>query len=123
MKTTRVPHGKISDHFQGLGAASRDTVLRRAREIALTNGHPPNHFTEDDFLQAKRELMGATGDGESDGPLTNLTRWDEAPGSHGHPVEKTEPADEQTCEAELVEEGLNEAEHEQMVEGAKTHHG
>jgi hypothetical protein len=121
MKATHAPHGKICCHFEGLGAASRDTVRQRAREIALINGRPPNHFTEDDFLEAKRELMGATGDGEPGDALERLTRWDEAPETHGHPVEKSEPADEQAFDAELVEEGLNEAEHDQMVEGAKTH--
>ncbi len=123
MKTTRSPHGKISEHFQGLGAASLDSVIQRAREIAMINGRPPNHYLDDDFLQAKRELIGAS-DGaaapETENPaLANLTHWDENPEAAGHSAPKAEPADEQEASVELVEEGLDEAEHDQMVEGAK----
>ena len=121
MKLTRAFHGRISDHFQGIGAASLDRVLDRAREIALTNGRLPNQFTDEDFLQAKRELMGADSSAESDDPMSALVRWDEPLDARGHPVEKTEAADEQAVVVELIEEGLNEAEHDQMVQGAKTH--
>jgi len=121
MKTTRPPHGRISDHFQGLGAANDESVVQRAREIAITNGRLPNQFTRDDYVQAKRELIGASPQEQGELDTEELTRWDEAPGSSGHSVTKTEPVDEQEIEEELVEEGLNEAEHEQMVEGAKNH--
>src|SRR5581483_53393 len=98
MKTTRAPHGKISEHFQGLGAASLEMVIQRAREIAITNGRPPNHYSDDDFLQAKRELTGAAGETEApetDNPnVANLTRWDENPEQAGHPAHKSALADE-----------------------------
>lgn len=120
MKSSRSPHGKISDHFEGLGAASLDQVIQRAREIAIINSRPPNHYTDDDFLQAKRELMGAPEESE-DPTVSHLTKWDENPEASGHPAPKTELPDEQMSSVELVEDGVNEAEHEQMVEGAKNH--
>ena len=125
MKKSRPGHGKISDHFKGMGTVTSDMVTERAREIALINGRPPNHYNQDDFMEAKRELTGATpeadGEGEEDA-LAGLVTWDEAPGAAGQPVEKEKPEDEQTCAAQLAEEGLDEAEHEQMVEGARNPH-
>jgi hypothetical protein len=125
MKMMRRKHGKISDHFKGMGTVTSDTVVERAREIALINGRGPNHYSQDDFSEAKRELTGATPDVNSDGDedtVAGLVTWDEAPDAAGHPVEKEEPEDEQTCAAQLAEEGTEEAGHEQMVEGAKNPH-
>jgi hypothetical protein len=125
MKKSRPGHGKISDHFKGMGTVTPDMVTERAREIALISGRPPNHFNQDDFMEAKRELTGATPEaegGDEEDTVAGLVTWDEAPGATGHPVEKAEPEDEQTCAAQLAEEGMEEAEHEQMVEGAKNPH-
>jgi hypothetical protein len=125
MKMSRQTHGKISDHFKGMGTVTSATVEQRAREIALINGRPPNHYNQDDFMEAKRELTGATADsdGEAEGHMVaGLVTWDEAPDATGHSVEKELPEDEQSWAAQLVEEGIEEAEHEQMVEGARDPH-
>jgi hypothetical protein len=124
MKKSQQGHGKISDHFRGLGTVTSDMVTERAREIALINGRPPNHYNQDDFMEAKRELAAAAeADGESEeDTVAGLVTWDEAPGAAGRPVEKGAPEDEQGCAAQLAEEGLDEAGHEQMVEGAPNPH-
>lgn len=120
MKETSHPHGIISEHFQGVGTVTRDMVIQRAREIALINGREGHHYTKDDFGEAKRELTGSSSvEGEEEEFLGTLTSWDEDPGASGCPSEKNELVDEQTIAEQLVEEGMNEAEHEQMVEGAK----
>jgi len=121
MKQRDEAYGKISDHFKGVGTVTHDMVAQRAREIALINGRDPNHYNKDDFLEAKRELTGVPLSSESDEEesLSAITEWAEEPGASGHPVEKSEPPDEQTIAERLVEEGVEEAEHEQMVEGAK----
>ncbi len=117
MKREATP-GKISDHFQGLGTVTRDMVQKRAKELAIIKGH--DHYTEDDFQEAKRELIGVHGnDAGEDEILNTLTRWDEEPGSTGHHVPNIKPFDEQTLSEYLVEEGLEEAEHERMVEGSR----
>ncbi len=123
MKTSRHCYGKISDHFNGLGTVTRDTVVQRAREIAVINGRGPNHYNQDDFTEAKRELMGdALVNGrEVDGELIDeLVTWNESPNATGHPVEREELEDEQSWAVQLVEEGMVEAEHEQMFEGARS---
>jgi hypothetical protein len=125
MKTIRHSHGKISDHFKGLGTVTSETVVERAREIALINGRGPNHYNQDDFMEAKRELTGALPDADSEDEadlVAGLVTWDEPPDAAGHPVKKEEAEDEQACDAQLAEEGLEEAEHEQMVEGARNPH-
>ena len=122
MKTTSKPHGKISAHFNGMGTPSNDMVIERAREIAIINGRPPNHYSRDDFLQAKLELTGeknGNSDQSEEEPIVGLTNWDEEPGSSGHLVSAAVATDEQTFAEQLVEEGVSEAEHEQMVEGAR----
>jgi hypothetical protein len=125
MKITHRNHGKISEHFNGLGTVTRDTVVERAREIALINGRGPNHYTQEDFLKAKRELTGDLNEGEADieeETIPGLVTWDEPPDAAGRPVEKEEAEDEQYWAALLTEEGMEEAEHDQMVEGARTPH-
>jgi hypothetical protein len=126
MKAPEIAHGKLVSHAKGLGTVTREMVTQRAREIAIINGREPNHYTRDDFLEAKRELVGnvATDDdvGENDS-LNVLTTWDEDPGTSGHEVDHTVPSDEQTVNEELVNEGLEEAEHDRMVEGAKVNVG
>jgi hypothetical protein len=125
MKMIRQSHGKISDHFEGLGTVTRDSVVERAREIALINGRGPNHYTQEDFSEAKRELTGAilpSDNEDEEDTIAGLVTWDEAPDAAGHPVKKEEPEDEQSCAAQFAEEGMEEAEHEQMVEGAKNPH-
>lgn len=125
MKSTRQNHGKISDHFHGLGTVTRETVLERAREIALINGRGPNHYSQDDYQEAKRELTGASPGDEGEAGedmVPGLVTWDESPEAAGHPVDKEEADDEQSWAEQLVEQGLHEAEHEQMVEGARNPH-
>ncbi len=98
-------------------------VVQRARENAIINGRLPNRYTQDDFLEAKRELLGVNGLGQDQAeeePIAGLTSWDEEPGTSGHAMERMIASDEQTLAQQLVEEGVSEAEHEQMVEGARS---
>lgn len=118
MKATQ-NHGIISDHFCGVGTVTREKVIQRAREIALINGRPPNHYTKDDFLEAKRELTGGIAEASDEEAISTITAWDENPSDSGRAAEKETPDDEQTMAEEMVEQGINEAEHDQMVEGAR----
>src|SRR4051812_1792450 len=106
MKPAEQAPGKISDHFRGVGTVTRDMVSQRARELAVINGHDPNHYTKDDFDEAKRELTGMAppANDDEDDAMAGVTRWDEEPGTSGHSVEKMEAPDEQTFAERLVEE-------------------
>src|SRR5438067_10954480 len=52
------PAGKISVHGNGVGTPSPDAVEKRAREIALIAERDPDEFTDADWAQARRELLG-----------------------------------------------------------------
>ena len=52
------PHAKISVHGDGAGVPSPDTVEKRAREIAMIAEREPDEFTDADWDQALRELLG-----------------------------------------------------------------
>ncbi|MDB6024717.1 MAG: hypothetical protein JWM68_940 [Verrucomicrobiales bacterium] len=120
MKSRQEIVGKISDHFRGVGTVTRDMVLQRALELARINGH--EHHTQDDWNQARRELMGDFEVSESSGEedsINAVTDWDETPGTSGHHVPNQAAPDEQTFAETLAEEGVNEAEHERMFEASR----
>lgn len=108
-----------------MGTVTSDKVVERAREIALINGRPPNHFNQDDFMEAKRELTGETVEPDAevtDHMVAGLVTWDESPEATGRAANKEALDDEQSWAELLVEEGIEEAEHEQMIEGARDPH-
>jgi len=115
------PHGKIDLHGNGLGVPSPETVEQRAREIAMIDERDPNQFTEEDWRQAKNELLGFTGahapevDDEVEGELSER---DDIPGASGHRAPRNGFDDEALGE-ELVTDGIAEAAHDQMVEARR----
>jgi hypothetical protein len=119
MKTFR-SRGRISDHFKGVGTVTRDMVEERARELALINGRGPNDYTESDWTEALRELTGVHSEtAPEEQAIAGAKRWDQTPGSTGRKVPRVEPSDEQTYAERLVSEGVDEAEHTQMVRGSR----
>ncbi len=121
----------MEEHALGLGTVTPEMVEQRAREIAETNGRLPQDFNQSDLEQAKAELTGeleefANEDEASNPPPSEpaeeqvgarLTERDERPDESGHRVKTGQASDEQTFAERLVEEGKDEAEHEQMIEG------
>jgi hypothetical protein len=122
MKRNSNTEGRISEHFGGLGTVTPEMVQRRAEEIALINGRSSNQVLESDFRQAKEELIGqepvASAD-EGNEPLPESKRWDPIPASVGRAATRVEPDDEQAVPERLVEEGVDEAEHDIMVEATR----
>ena len=115
------PHGKINLHGDGLGVPSPETVEERAREIAMIDERNPDEFTEEDWRQAKNELIGVEGshapeiDDEVD---DELSERDDIPGASGHQARNDFEDDENVGE-ELVSGGIEEAAHDQMVEARR----
>ncbi|HEX9046517.1 MAG TPA: hypothetical protein VF988_05775 [Verrucomicrobiae bacterium] len=107
-------HGRITK-----APATPDSVDERARELALIAGHDPKHPTAADIAQAKMELLGdESADAPVDDPAIMAERLDKRPFSRGGEVRKHLPTDDQTTER-TVQEGVEEAEHDEMVEAAK----
>src|SRR5215510_7558274 len=122
MKTRRdISEGRTMEHARGLGTVTDKMVLKRAYELAQTNSRPGGKPTPSDWDQAKEELMGghAAAAEEGDREIPVGKRWDPVPGSTGHRVTGQKIEDEQTVAERLVQEGVEEAEHELMVEGGK----
>lgn len=109
--------GKISLHGDGLGAPSPDTVEKRAREIALIAERDPDEFTDADWDQARRELLGAPSANAPEETNENaevVEEWNVVASSTGRRAPRIE--DEENLGEQLVTDGIEEAAHDQMVE-------
>jgi hypothetical protein len=110
----------------GIGTVTRKMVQERAVELALINGRAPQDVSESDWRQAKRELTGESDMDPKEVLLESMPeseRWDPLPGSAGHvvPVASVDGEDDEgrSFNERLVEEGMLEAEHDQMLQAAK----
>jgi len=115
------PHGKIDLHGNGLGVPSPETVEKRAREIAMIDERDPDQFTEEDWRQAKNELLGlasAHAPEVDDEVEEELSERDDIPGASGHRAPRS-GFDEEAVGEELVTDGIAEAAHDQMVEARR----
>ncbi len=113
--------GKISSHGNGIGVPSPDMIEKRAREIAMIDERKADDFTDGDWEQAHRELIGVSSENAPEETEQNaeiVEEWDMVAGDSGHRVPRTEEEEESVGE-ELVEEGVNEATHDQMVEARR----
>src|SRR5947207_15744042 len=121
MKATETIKGRISGRFNGLGTVTPEMVEQRAREIALINGRAAEEFNEADLEEARTELTGASPveeqREEQDAPGAGTLR-DMVPGTAGHKNAPKLPSDDQRISEQLVQEGVDEAEHHSMLAGS-----
>ena len=113
-------HGKIERHGDGMGVASPDSVERRAREIALIAERDPEEFTDADWDQARRELLGSQANNapeETDENAEVVEEWNVVASSTGHRAPRVE--DDENLGEQLVSDGVEEAVHDQMLEARK----
>ena len=125
MKKNPLNKGIIMQNAAGVGTVTPEMVEARAGELAAINGHP-SEPTEADYQQAKREL---TGDSEMEPAEENRESipesdgWDPVPGSSGRQAVESlgedEDAEGRSESAQMFEEGINEAEHDQMRRAAE----
>jgi hypothetical protein len=127
MENNPVNKGSISNNFSGIGAVTREMIDKRACELALLSGRPPHEVTDADFEQASRELNGETDLDRDEIALESLPesdRWNPNPGSAGKQSEELPNEDEdsegRSETTQLVEGGVREAEHDQMVQAEET---
>ena len=121
MKATQNTKGRISGGFNGVGTVTPGMVEQRAREIALINGRPADEFNEADLDEAQAELTGDTAltDQREEESTPGVARLgDIVAGSAGHKNPPKRPSDEQRVAEQLVQEGVDEAEHHSMLAGS-----
>src|SRR5213082_2639331 len=115
--------GKISVHGNGVGAPSPEEVEKRAREIAMIDERNPDEFTDADWSQARRELMGTENNEPPEETPDNskvTEEWEVTPNDRGHRVPRSGIEDEEETVGEhLVSDGREEAAHDQMLEARK----
>jgi hypothetical protein len=126
MRRNPLNKGIIMENADGIGTVTPAMIEARARELARINGHDPSKPTEADYQQAKREL---TGEEEIDPQEENLESvpesegWDPVPGSTGRQAADSlgedEDAEGRSEAAQMYEEGIDEAEHDQMLRAAE----
>ena len=122
-QSSQRPGGKITLHGMGLGAPTPEQVEKRAREIALIDERDPNDFTDADWNQARRELLGeavAQPPEETEQAAKMQEEWEVTPDDRGHRVNRPGTADdEESVGEQLVTDGVEEAIHDQMLEARR----
>ena len=101
---------------------TEEMVRQRAVELALINGRPPGQVLDSDLREACRELTGEETLVPSPTPAEELTedqRWEPVPESTGNKAPVTPASDEQTFAEKLVQEGLEDAEQDNMIQGTR----
>jgi hypothetical protein len=126
MRKNPLNKGVIMENADGIGTVTPAMVEARARELALIDGRDSSKPTEADYQQAKREL---TGEEEIDAQQENLESlpeseaWDPLPGSTGRQAADSlgedEDAEGRSESAQMFEEGISEAEHDQMRQASR----
>lgn len=123
MKNPKPVQGKILLHGNGTGGVTESDVTRRARELAAIAGRSSSAVTEEDLVRARKELKGENlppTTGEDDSADIALTRDpSEPPSETGHQVVEQELPDDEMETERLIEEGVEEAQHEQMLAASR----
>ncbi|MEO7934154.1 MAG: hypothetical protein ABIT76_13455 [Chthoniobacterales bacterium] len=101
----------------GAGEISRETIETRAGELARMDGR--GTWNEIDLQTATQELGGTWHPSIEpevvDPALVDLAAWDEPPTSSGTAVPRTPLENESSFSEILVQEGVEEAEHERRL--------
>jgi hypothetical protein len=126
MRRNPLNKGIIMENADGIGTVTPAMVEARARELAAIDGRDSSNPNKADYQQAKREL---TGEEEIDSQEENLESlpeseaWDPVPGSTGRQAADSlgedEDAEGRSEAAQMYEEGIDEAEHDQMLRAAE----
>lgn len=102
----------METHGRGDGEISDEAIAQRAEELARIDGR--KHAADQDRFRALEQLShpGPPPPPEAD---EAVEKWSEAAASHGHQGPHVELEDEQSAAEQLVNEGIEEADHEQRL--------
>lgn len=117
MKENKSNEGRFSLKGKGLGTVTEAMVRKRAGELALVNGRSRHEILDSDLEQARRELTGEETLVPERTPAESLPEEsrEAVPESTAHRAPTIRPPDEQEFAEELVDEGVEDAEQDQMV--------
>jgi len=113
--------GKIAIRGKGVGGITGSEVEQRALELALIDGR--SEPTAEDRQRARKELQGETlpdAIEEDNDASVGLTRDpSEPPSDTGHQIPDREGLDEEVMTERLALEGVEEAQHDQMLQARR----
>lgn len=116
----------LTENAAGIDTVTREMVETRARELAAIAGRFASQAPALEYEQAERELTGGSEIDEDVEILESVPeseRWDPVPGFVGHQIldslGEDEDSEGRSESAQLVEEGMKEAEHDQMLQAAR----
>ncbi len=109
------PFQRIQTHGAGTGEFSEVDIERRAREIAQTDGR--SEPGEHDRVRAIEDLghPGPPASPEADESESPVGSWSKGPASRPHEGVHVSPDDEQMAVERLVEQGVEEDDHDLRV--------
>ena len=113
------PRRKILRGTEGVGTVTPQMIEERAREIARGDGRTqPNDL---DRARAGEELTGVTSDSEKPPTREEPGRdWGMPLVSSGEKAPTVRPEDEENIPEKLIQEGIEEADHDQRKSSGQT---
>ena len=105
-----------------MGAPTPELIEKRAREIALIDERNPDEFSDADWEQARRELLGmATGGAPEETPDNSgaTEEWEVVRSDSGHRAPRAGVDDDEMLGEKLVAGGVEEATHDSMVQARR----
>ncbi len=97
----------------GLGEPSTTEIERRALELARSDGR--STFNDADLAHAEAELAGDKPLAKEREAVDQVTPWDNPPGEAGRHVKPVPLEDEGNTAEELIQDGIEEADHDTRV--------
>ncbi|HWA87644.1 MAG TPA: hypothetical protein VG710_15550 [Opitutus sp.] len=118
--------GRVLRHGHGAGTISKADIERRARELAAIDGRSGAKITNDDLARARAELAGrnlpATTSEDVEGTVGISRDPSEPPSDSGHAEPQREGNDPEKSIERLALEGVEEAQHDQMLAARHLEH-
>ena len=126
MNTNPLKTGLLTENSAGIGTVTPKMVRARAAELAAIDGRSAQEVSQSDLAQAKQELTGRPDRDPNEETLESAPesqRWDPVPGSTGRQARTAPSEDEDEAgrsdNERLVEEGVAEAELDEMSQAAR----
>ena len=111
--------GKILRGTEGLGTVTQQMIEQRAREIARTDGRLQTNDL--DRIRAREDLTGPTSGSEKLPTKEEPGRdWQMPLVSTGEKAPTVRPEDDENIPEKLIQEGIEEADHDQRLSSERT---
>ena len=110
------PKGKILRGTEGIGTITPEMLEERAQEIARADGRA--EANDLDRGRAREDLTGGSEKRPTEKEIAD--DWYTPRGSSGRKASTVRPEDEENIPEKLIQEGIDEADHDQRSSSART---